>query len=179
MDKILDYLKPNSKKPSEKAPDIAQDSHKLYAFLDLIAYAEIGTQLLELSDNGYNVCVGSTPTKPILFHDYSKHPRIRYPALHSDAAGRYQFMGRYWNDYQYSLKLPDFGPESQDKWAIQLIRECKALDAIDVGDIEKAVVLCKSRWASFPCSPYGQPQKKMKKLIAAYDRSLNLRTNVA
>jgi hypothetical protein len=41
-------------------------SPNLKAFLDMIAWSEIGPALLAKSDNGYNVCVGSTPEKPIL-----------------------------------------------------------------------------------------------------------------
>lgn len=139
------------------------------AFLDLIAYSEIGPRLLAVSDNGYNVCVGSTPEHPILFTDYSRHPRIRSADQDSDAAGRYQFMGRYWETYRQQLNLPDFGPASQDQWALQLVRECHALDDVDFGRIEDAVVKCKSRWASFPGAGYGQHENAMAPLIAAYE----------
>lgn len=152
-------------------------SPNLKAFLDTIAYAEIGPQLLALSDDGYNVIVGSTPANPILFHDYSKHPQqrqsvtMRGAIISSDAAGRYQFMGRYWPHYKIQLSLPDFGPESQDKWAIQLIKECRALDDVELGYLVKAVGKCASRWASFPGAGYGQPEKRMDTLAAAYERA--------
>jgi muramidase (phage lysozyme) len=143
----------------------------LKAFLDLIAYSEIGPQLLAISDNGYNVCVGSTPVKPILFDSYASHPRIRSVAMNSDAAGRYQFMGRYWPAYMLQLKLPDFGPESQDRWAIQLIKECHALDDVLTGHVAVAVGKCSSRWASFPGAGYGQPEHRLDTLQAAYERA--------
>lgn len=141
------------------------------AFLDLIAYSEIGPALLAVSDNGYNVCVGSTPEKPILFSSYGAHPRIFNAALDSDAAGRYQFMGRYWLSYQRLLGLPDFAPASQDQWALQLVRECHALDDVDFGRIEDAVAKCKSRWASFPGAGYQQHENRMADLVAAYERA--------
>jgi muramidase (phage lysozyme) len=143
-------------------------SQNMKAFLDMIAVSEIGEALLKVSDNGYNVIVGSTPTHPMLFADYSQHPKVRVPAMNSDAAGRYQFMGRYWSYYQNSLNLPDFGHDSQDKWAIQLIRECKAIDDIEAGDIEDAITKCRSRWASFPGAGYDQHENKMTVLVAAY-----------
>lgn len=152
-------------------------SPNLQAFLDMIAYAEIGPELLALSDNGYNVIVGSTPNNPILFHDYSKHPQqrqavtMRGAIIYSDAAGRYQFMGRYWPHYKIQLSLPDFGPASQDRWAVQLIKECHALDDIDVGHLTRAVAKCSSRWASFPGAGYGQPEKRMASLENAYERA--------
>lgn len=143
-------------------------SPNLKAFLDMIAYAEIGPALLALSDNGYNVLVGATPAKPLLFDGYAEHPRVFNKAMNSDAAGRYQFMGRYWSYYKRLLALPNFGPASQDLWCVQLIRECKALDDIDAGRTELAISKCRSRWASFPGAGYGQPEKQMIALLTAY-----------
>lgn len=143
----------------------------LLAFLDMTAFSEIGPALLALSDNGYNVLVGSTAEKPLLFHDYSTHPQIRNVAMNSDAAGRYQFMGRYWSHYKLQLSLPDFGPQSQDRWAVQLIKECHALDDIELGHFARAVAKCSSRWASFPGAGYGQPEHRLDTLEAAYERA--------
>ena len=143
-------------------------SPNLKAFLDMIAHSEIGPALLAKSDDGYNVIVGSTPAHPILFNDYSQHPRLYQKAQNSDAAGRYQFMGRYWEHYRDQLQLPDFGPESQDNWAIQLIRECGALHAIESGLIASAIASCRSRWASFPGAGYQQHENQMAELVSAY-----------
>lgn len=136
-------------------------SPNLKAFLDMLAWSEIGPALLALSDNGYNVCVGSTPQHHILFPSYAVHPRIHNVAQDSDAAGRYQFMGRFWAPYSIQLKLPDFGHESQDRWCVQLIKECHALDDIELGHFDTAVVKCKSRWASLPGAGYGQHENAM------------------
>lgn len=143
------------------------------AFLDMIAWAEIGPRLLAISDNGYNVNVGSTPEKPILFTTYGGHPmfRVRDRSINSDAAGRYQFMGRYWPHYQIMLKLPDFGPESQDKWALHLIKECKALDDVDAGRFADAVHKCRSRWASLPGAGYDQHEHELADLEKAYRKA--------
>lgn len=150
-------------------------SPNMKAFLDAIAWSEIGAIMLHLSDNGYDVCVGSMPGHMIRFSDYSKHPRLRNdmgtPSNSnddSDAAGRYQFMGRYWATYQKQLGLPDFGPASQDRWAIQLIRECRALDDIEAGRFDTAVAKCRSRWASLPGAGYGQRENRLEDLRAAY-----------
>jgi muramidase (phage lysozyme) len=136
-------------------------SVQLTAFLDMIAWSEIGPALLAVSDRGYNVCVGSTADHPILFTDYSVHPRRRFEAKDSDAAGRYQFMGRFWEPYRLQLKLPDFSATSQDKWAVQLIRECHALQDIELGFFRDAVAKCRSRWASLPGAGYGQRENKL------------------
>lgn len=143
-------------------------SKNMKAFLDMIAVSEIGKDLLAVSDNGYNVIVGSTASHPKLFDDYSQHPKVRVPAMNSDAAGRYQFMGRYWEFYKNSLDLHDFGHDSQDKWAIQLIKECRAIDDVEAGRIETAILKCHSRWASFPGAGYGQHENKMDDLLSAY-----------
>ena len=138
------------------------------AFLDMLAWSEIGPTLLAETDNGYNVVVGSTAQHPITFSDYSHHPRLYCKAMNSDAAGRYQFLGRYWATYKMQLGLPDFGHDSQDKWAIQLIGECHARDDVDTGHVSVAIPKCASRWASLPGNSYGQPQHSADGLIAAY-----------
>lgn len=142
------------------------------AFLDMIAHSEIGPALLAASDDGYNVIVGSTAKAPILFDDYSKHPaRLITPPLicvPSTAAGRYQLLSKYFPVYRDQLRLPDFGPESQDRIAIQLIKECKAYNLVIVGDIENAIVQCRSRWASLPGAGYGQHENKVEDLLNAY-----------
>lgn len=149
----------------------------LRAFLDMTAHSEIGPELLARSDNGYNVIAGSTPERPILFDDYSAHPMRRQIVIlkgrkiPTDAAGRYQFMGRYWPHYKLQLKLPDFGHESQDKWAVQLIKECHALDDVLTGHFTIAVGKCASRWASFPGAGYNQPEHPITALEDAYERA--------
>jgi muramidase (phage lysozyme) len=142
------------------------------AFLTMIAMSELGRGLISTSNQGYNVIVGSTVKKPILFNSYADHPRklVNLPKLgiKSTAAGRYQILARYYDAYKKTLKLPDFSPQSQDKIAIQLLKECKALDDIDAGRFDDAVRKCRSRWSSLPGSPYGQHTNKLDDLRMAY-----------
>jgi muramidase (phage lysozyme) len=144
------------------------------AFLDMIAHSEIGPALLAVSNEGYDVIVGSTPKNPILFTDYSDHPRklvtqtIKGNVVKSTAAGRYQILARYYDAYKTMLKLPDFSPSSQDAIALQLIRECKALKDIDTGFFLVALQKCRSRWASLPGAGYSQHENKAADLQAAY-----------
>lgn len=140
----------------------------LQAFLDMLAYSEIGEALLKLSEDGYNVCVGSTPKNPVLFTSYLTHPMRRSEEMNSNAAGRYQFMGRYWLHYKQQLGLSDFGPDSQDKWAIALINECHAMPDIEAGNLQEAIRKCRSRWASLPGAAYGQPEHTYNNLLDAY-----------
>jgi muramidase (phage lysozyme) len=149
------------------------------AFLDMIAWSEIGPRLLAISDNGYNVVVGSTPERPILFDSYADHPRLLSRIVmrpnggperivQSTAAGRYQILARYFDAYKRQLGLTDFSPASQDRIALQLIRECRALGDVDAGRIETAIRKCRSRWASLPGAGYGQTENSMEKLLNAY-----------
>jgi muramidase (phage lysozyme) len=137
----------------------------LAAFLTTIAQSEgtehIGTQ------HGYNVLCGGG-----IFLSYKDHPRqlIDLPRLHikSTAAGRYQILAKYYDAYKIQLRLSDFSPASQDKIAIQLIKECKALDDIEAGRFSIAVGKCKSRWASLPGAGYGQHENTLAVLEKAY-----------
>ena len=137
------------------------------AFLDMIAWSEIGPALLSRSDDGYNVIVGGH-----LFDDYADHPRrlVDLPRLgiKSTAAGRYQLLARYWDVYRKQLKLADFSPASQDAVALQQIRECRALPDIDAGRLDAAVAKVCRIWASLPGAGYGQHEQKLERLRVAY-----------
>lgn len=138
------------------------------AFLDAIATSEIGKELLAISNNGYNILVGSTPARPLLFTSYADHPHILNHEMNSSAAGRYQLLGRYFDAYKKMLGLPDFSPASQDAIALQQIKECKALNDIDAGRFRIAIARCAHIWASLPGSGYGQHTNSMESLEAAY-----------
>ena len=138
----------------------------LKAFLDTIAFSEIGAALLAKSDNGYNVVVGGA-----LFSPYDDHPRVVVTLngnLKSTAAGRYQILERYFDAYKTQLDLPDFSPESQDAIAVQMIKECHAFDDILAGNFDSAIEKCASRWASFPGADYDQHENKMEDLRQAF-----------
>nr|WP_319000463.1 glycoside hydrolase family protein [Burkholderia cepacia] len=75
---------------------------------------------------------------------------------------------RYWLAYRQQLKLPDFSPFSQDRIALQQIREKGALPFIDVGNFTKAVQLCSGIWASLPGNDYGQHVNTIAALQTAY-----------
>jgi muramidase (phage lysozyme) len=135
------------------------------AFLDMIAYSE-GTY--NIGDRGYNCLVGSTPKHPLLFDSYADHPRIYNAQFNSTAAGRYQLLGRWFDAYKELLKLPDFSPASQDSIALQQIKERRAFDDIEDGNIGSAVAKCSNIWASLPGSNYGQHVQNLEDLLQAY-----------
>ena len=149
------------------------------AFLDTIAISELGKQLIALSDNGYNVIVGSMPQHPILFNtwngrpDYRDHPRRKIWIArindYSTAAGRYQLLMRYFDYYKKELKLADFSPASQDAIALRQIAERCALDLIDNGRFEDAITSVSNIWASLPGAGYkNQRENKLEYLAQAY-----------
>lgn len=140
----------------------------LDAFLTMIAVSE-GTQ--SIGDRGYNCIVGSTPQKPVLFDSYADHPRVKVnlrPGLTSTAAGRYQILERYFDAYKQQLHLPDFSPASQDRIAMQMIKECDALIEVMAGDMRDAIAKCASRWASLPGAGYGQHENTVASLQQAF-----------
>ena len=142
------------------------------AFLSTIAYSE-GTDngRQPTANHGYDVICGGS-----LFTDYSDHPRklvrLKSYGISSTAAGRYQILKRYYDHYKTQLKLPDFSPASQDRIAIQLIRECGAFADIEEGRIEIALHKCRSRWASLPGAGYGQHEYTTEALLNVFRSKL-------
>ncbi|MBD3814564.1 MAG: glycoside hydrolase family 104 protein, partial [Betaproteobacteria bacterium] len=87
------------------------------------------------------------------------------------AAGRYQITAPTWAVLKIRLKLPDFSPESQDKAALELIREKGAIDMIDAGSITDAIIACAPIWASFPGAGYNQHENAFSDLLDAYKKA--------
>lgn len=137
------------------------------AFLDMLAWSEGTDKKGQPTNNrGYDVIVGGS-----LFTDYSDHPRklvTLNPKLKSTAAGRYQLLSRWWDAYRKQLGLKDFSPASQDAVALQQIKERRALESIDSGDIRQAIDRCSNIWASLPGAGYGQFEHKVDNLIAKF-----------
>jgi lysozyme len=129
-------------------------SPNLNAFLAVIRHCE-GTS----GPDGYRTMVGGG-----LFDSFADHPRVVKTGRFSNgkkwrstAAGAYQFLSRTWDEAKKALDLPDFSPESQDRAAVWLIERRGALQAVEAGDLRRALSLCAKEWASLPGSPYGQP----------------------
>lgn len=151
--------------------EVAAGGKNVIAFLDMLAYSE-GTDngRQKTKDDGYDVLVGGG-----LFAGYADHPRklIRIDKLNisSTAAGRYQILSRYYDAYKKQLSLPDFSPVSQDKIALQMMRECRAIPMLQQGDIKAAIMACASRWASLPGAGYGQYEHKIDVLVQQWRKA--------
>lgn len=154
-------------------------SPNLRAFLDMLAYSEGTATSPATKDRGYDVIVTGIDGKPEIMTSYGTHPFaggrrpkvINSKGLSSTASGRYQFLVRDWGFYRLKLNLPDFGPDAQDRWAIQLIKERRALDDIETGHFIIAVGKVSNLWASLPGAGYGQPEHRMASLENAYERA--------
>lgn len=153
--------------------------------LDTIAWSENKPALLEQSDDGYNLIVGSLPGRPITFGTYADHPRRMMTfqlrngsTIKSTAAGRYMFLARTWDGLRQALRLPDISPANQDRGCIELLRECGALPHILQGSIPKALEVAaaidreRATWASLPGAGYGQPENKLFDLLHVFGTSL-------
>ncbi|MFY3647030.1 glycoside hydrolase family 104 protein [Achromobacter xylosoxidans] len=136
-------------------------------FLDAIGSAE-GTDT-----HGYNTAFGGGRLESL-----ADHPRQLHDFTQTDgtpnktsAAGRYQFLEPTWNDVAGKLGLKDFGPESQDIAAVELLRRNGALPAVLAGDYDTAIKKSGATWASLPSSPYAQPKRSAGFMANALDKA--------
>lgn len=105
---------------------------------------------------GYGTIVGGSQ-----FNNYTGHPRVvglRTADGPSTAAGRYQITKTTYDDIAKKLGITDFSPASQDKIAIQLIKDKGAYDDVMRGDYNAAMQKLGGVWASLPSSKYNQPK---------------------
>lgn len=163
LDETIVNLTPSTYAFADLSLDTVQTNTR--AFLDMLAYSE-GTS----GPDGYRTMFGGS-----LFDSFADHPRIYFPftdglgrKLKTSAAGRYQFLARTWDELAKKLGLPDFGPDSQDAAALELVRQRGALADVQAGRITAAVAKCAKTWASLPGAGYSQPERKIATLLSAY-----------
>lgn len=136
-------------------------------FLDAIGSAE------DTDKHGYYTAFGGGRLESL-----ADHPRQLHDFTQTDgapnktsAAGRYQFLQSTWDDLVKSLNLPDFGPDSQDIGAVELLRRNGALPAVLAGDYDTAIKKSGTTWASLPSSPYAQPKRSAGFMANALDKA--------
>jgi muramidase (phage lysozyme) len=134
---------------------------KVRAFLDVIAYAE-GTFFTK---EGYRRIFGKQ-----VFKNFRAHPRqvvcasSRGRPLCSSAAGRYQFSQKMWKRVASLIGARDFSPANQDRAAVFLLHDARALEPLKRGKFDEALRRVRKIWASLPGAPYNQPMKKLYEL---------------
>ena len=154
------------------------------AFLALIEYSEGTGRHPETGAalDAYRTCYGYRHT----IASFADHPAITgewggealsdemcrkaglAPPCKSTAAGRYQLIRSTWRGVRDRLHLRDFSPESQDRAAIYLIANRGALDDVLQGRLQTAISKCRAEWASLPGAGYGQPERRISALVAAF-----------
>jgi muramidase (phage lysozyme) len=113
-------------------------------FLDMIAAANLGADVVAASDAGYNVLQGSTAAAPLLFDDYTDHPNQVNATTGTTDAGRYLISFAAWQLSKRPLFIPDFGPLSQDKIALAQMEESGVTALVDAGQFDQAMTAWKA-----------------------------------
>ena len=164
--------------PASAAEVLAGRSSAVYpitderrALLNTIRYAE-GTWIGG-REEGYRVLYGGGRVERL-----DRHPEITVRRRYvSAAAGAYQFLPATWREASSRLRLPDFGPRSQDQAALHLIEKRGALGPFDQRGLTPEVLArLAPEWASLPAyhggSWYGQPVKTVAELQRFYSDEL-------
>ena len=134
--------------PAARTQPQANPEANVKKFLDFLGRAE---------GADYNTIVGGKQ-----FTDFGAHPRVvglRTAEGPSTAAGKYQIVGTTYDAVAPKLGIRDFSPDSQDKIAVELIRQKGALEDVRNGNFDAAVGKLGGTWASLPSSPYSQPKR--------------------
>ena len=140
---------------------------KIKALIDTIVFAE------GMWKNGERV-YDAAPSHPRKMRNFGG-------GLYSDAAGAVQALSTPYEEIQRDnpLDIPDFSPRSQVNFALILLKREGSLDAMNQGDVSKAIRLACPKWASLPCDSsgkghYSQNAKPEKELIDFYNRRLKV-----
>lgn len=86
------------------------------------------------------------------------------PGCVSSAAGAYQVIKPTWVALRDRLGLPDFSSYSQDRAALELVRQRGALADVQAGRLQAAISKCRNEWASLPGNYAGQGQRSFAQL---------------
>lgn len=121
------------------------DDQNIAAFLKLLRWCEHYPH--EPNDNNYKTMYGGEKLANL-----DDHPRrtVTKWGKTSSAAGAYQITQATFDDYQKKLGLKDFSAESQDKIALQIIKEKGVLEMIKEGNAKDAINHLNRRWTSLP-----------------------------
>ena len=157
---------PKIRRQAVNLRDVQRDlaDPKVQALVDLIENRETGGH--------FNMIVGGTK-----FTDFSRHPNVFVKKYNSTAAGAYQFNVGTWKDVSSALGLTDFTPQSQRYGAVYLLRRLGAIQKLQSGDVEGAILAAGKRWDSLPKDVNGKSlsgaKHPLKPIVDAYRASLS------
>lgn len=175
------WIGQNETETAEKiyeAQTMIDQDQNVRAFLEAIARCE-GTNK---AADPYRVCYAYKHT----INSFADHPAITGewrgeklsdkmcagagmgPGCVSTAAGKYQITKTTWLGLKRKLKLTDFTPASQDAAAIELLRECGALEYVRSGNVATAVQKARKIWASLPGAGYSQPERSLAWVVSQF-----------
>lgn len=147
-------------------------------FLDVLAYAE-GT--LGISNNGYDVLVNDSPssgsriilgwTENTDIQHGLNNWKVKVGNVFSTAAGRYQFIGSSWIQYNNNNNAP-MTKINQDKAALkylkQLLGSTYSFKINDENDMKMVADKIKNVWSSFKVKSAAELYKIYKNAIILY-----------
>lgn len=136
--------------------------NNLSAFLTMIRTAE--------GANYYTLYGGQS------FLELDTHPAVRSygeflkPGVidYTTAAGAYQITFTTWKRLTSKLGVADFGINTQDQMAKELIREKGAMQDVIDGNFDEAVRKVSGVWASLPFSTVPQPHHTLETVARIY-----------
>jgi lysozyme len=129
-----------------------------------------GARFSDLSDHPVN----TGEMKPVRLSDEMCRSAGFGPGCVSTAAGAYQIIRPTWNRLRRKLQLPDFGKESQDRAAIELLEESGAMELLGLDDVIGAIRKASVVWASLPGSTAQQNPKSLAYALERYGDGLEL-----
>jgi len=116
-----------------------------------------GTRFADLSD--HPVITGELAPVPLPEH-MCKAAGLNSPC-YSTAAGAYQMIRPTWTRLRDQLGLEDFSKDSQDRAAVELLRQNGIIAMIENGEIETAIKKAGKVWAGLPGNTYQQSPKQL------------------
>lgn len=122
-----------------------------------------GLTLQDLSDHPYYT--GEWRGAEFFYTDPASGARLRG---WSTAAGAFQIIRKTWLPLKTDLALPDFSPASQDRAALELVRQRGALADVRAGRFAAALDKCRPTWASLPGAGYGQQERRAADLAGVF-----------
>ncbi|RSZ55558.1 glycoside hydrolase family 104 protein [Massilia atriviolacea] len=92
---------------------------------------------------------------PWRFTDFSTHPGAGHNGR-CTAAGLYRITREVWQEVGARMDLSDFGAETQELIAVEVLRQLGVLGNIQAGDIDATLQAAAASWPGLPKTPASQ-----------------------